>query len=409
MNYEETLERLNKCGQAHILKYYDELSKDEQESLLEQIELTDFSVIDEGIALSQKGIERGKITPINVLTVEKIEKAREKYIKIGEEAIKKGEVAAVLLAGGAGSRLGFDGPKGKFDIGESRQVYIFQRLVENLIDVVTPLDTYIHLFIMTSEKNNKETVDFFAEKNYFGYPKEYIHFFIQEMAAATDYEGKVYLEEKGKIATSPNGNGGWYRSMRRTGMTDIVKACGIKWLNTFAVDNVLQKICDPAFVGATIESNSACGSKVIRKNCPEEKVGVLCLEDGKPSIVEYYDLTDEMKNTFDEKGNLVYNYGVILNYLLNVEKLEEIASKSLPLHVVNKKVPHLLPDGSLSHSETEDGYKYETLILDMIQMLGSCLGYEVVREKEFAPVKNMTGVDSVESARKLLKLNGYEI
>ena len=137
------------------------------------------------------------------------------------------------------------------------------------------------------------------------------------MAPATDYEGNVYLESKGKIANSPNGNGGWFSSMVTGGMLDIVKQAGIEWLNVFAVDNVLQKIADPIFVGATIEAACVCGAKVVAKADPKEKVGVLCLEDGRPSIVEYYEMTDEIIHSRDADGKLLYNYGVILNYLFS--------------------------------------------------------------------------------------------
>ena len=229
------------------------------------------------------------------------------------------------------------------------------------------------------------------------------------MAAATDYEGKIYLEEKGKISTSPNGNGGWFISMKRTGMLEKLHAFGIEWLNVFAVDNVLQKIADPCFVGATIQKGCVVGAKVVRKSAPDEKVGVMCLEDGRPSIVEYYELTEELMNAKDENGDPAYYFGVILNYLFNVAELERILEKRLPLHIVEKKIPYLNEAGELVKPQEPNGYKYENLVLDMIHQMSSCLPFEVVREKEFAPIKNMTGVDSVESARALLQKNGVKL
>jgi UDP-N-acetylglucosamine/UDP-N-acetylgalactosamine diphosphorylase len=262
---------------------------------------------------------------------------------------------------------------------------------------------------MTSDKNNDKTVDFFHKHNFFGYNKEYITFFKQEMAPAADYNGKIYLEEKGKMSTSPNGNGGWFASMARCGVLDKIHANGIEWLNVFAVDNVLQRIADPVFVGATIAKNCSVGSKVVKKAAPDEKVGVMCLEDSKPSIVEYYELTEELMNAKDEKGEPAYNFGVILNYLFQVEELERIMKESMPLHIVEKKIPYLDENGNLVKPESPNGYKFETLVLDMIHLMDSCLPFEVVRSKEFAPIKNKTGVDSVESARELLKLNGVEL
>ena len=229
---------------------------------------------------------------------------------------------------------------------------------------------------------------------------------MQEMAPACDYEGKVYLEEKWKLSTSPNGNGGWYSSMYKWGIAQKAIADGVEWLNVFAVDNVLQRIADPCFVGAVIDRGCACGSKVVRKCAPDEKVGVMCLEDGRPSIVEYYELTEELMDAKDEKGDPAYNFGVILNYLFKVSDLEKIREKKLPLHVVEKKIPYLDQQGNKVKPTEPNGYKFEQLVLDMIHELDSCLPFEVDRRKEFAPIKNATGVDSVESARQLCKENG---
>ena len=200
-----------------------------------------------------------------------------------------------------------------------------------------------------------------------------------------------------------------YISMKNTGILDIVKKAGIEWLNVFAVDNVLQRIADPVFVGAVLENNCVVGSKVVKKNAPDEKVGVMCLEDGRPSIVEYYELTEELMNAKDEKGDPAYNFGVILNYLFKESALAEILEKKLPLHVVEKKIPYMDKEGNFIKPEEPNGYKFESLVLDMIHEMDSCLPFEVVRNKEFAPIKNKTGVDSVESARELLKENGVEL
>ena len=408
MNFNEGKNKLNEYNQGHVLKYYDELTEAQKEQLLNQIEITDFEII-KNSRENMQAEKKGVISPISVMTVDEIKDNFEPYEEKGLEAIKSGEVAAVLLAGGMGTRLGSDNPKGMYDIGLTKPVYIFQRLFENLMEVTNKAETYIHLFIMTSEKNHEATVAFITEHDFFGYPKDFVHFFSQEMAAATDYDGNVYMEAKDRIATSPNGNGGWYLSLKKAGLSEVIEKAGIKWLNVFAVDNVLQKIADPAFVGATIVKNCVCGSKVIRKVDRNEGVGVLCLEDNHPSIVEYYELTEEMKDAVDENGEPAYNFGVILNYLFGVKELDDIVARKLPLHVVEKKIPYINENGQLVSPDKPNGYKYETLILDMIKLLDSCCAYEVVREKEFAPIKNLTGVDSVESARKLLDKNGIAL
>ena len=177
----------------------------------------------------------------------------------------------------------------------------------------------------------------------------------------------------------------------------------------FSVDNVLQRIADPVFVGATISSSCPCGAKVVKKASPDERVGVMCRENGKPSIVEYYELTDEMRDAKDAYGEPAYNYGVILNYLFRVDKLIDINENKMVNHIVEKKVPYMNEEGQIISPDKPNGYKFETLILDMISMLDDCLVFEVERNKEFAPVKNKEGVDSIDSARELLELNGIKI
>ncbi len=407
MNYEEAMKKMSAIGQEHVLKYYDELSDEQKKGLLTQIAETDFSVlkkIEKGA-----GSERGKFSPLAAMQRSEIE-AREKELHdAGVKAIKEGKTAALLLAGGMGTRLGSDNPKGMFDIGLTKHVYIFERIITNLLDVVHETDTWIRLFIMTSEKNHDATVAFLKEKNFFGYREDRIVFFKQDMAPACDYNGKLYMEAKDRISTSPNGNAGWYSSMVRAGLDRILTDEGIEWIDIFAVDNVLQRICDPCFVGATVLAGVSVGAKVVRKAAPDEKVGVMCLEDGRPSIVEYYELSDDMMNAKDDKGEPAYNYGVILNYLFHVSELSAVADDKMPLHVVKKKIPYIDENAQLVKPTEPNGYKFEQLVLDMIHQLTTCLPYEVIREREFAPIKNPTGIDSVESARELLKKNNIEL
>ncbi|MCD8379454.1 MAG: UTP--glucose-1-phosphate uridylyltransferase [Lachnospiraceae bacterium] len=406
MNYEEAYAKLAAYDQLHVLKYYEELTAAQQAELLNQIEITDFSALKHG---KKGGGARGEFAPLGALELSAIEEKREYYTQIGVKAIQEGKIGAVLLAGGMGTRLGSDGPKGVYDIGLTHPVYIFERLIENMMDVVSQTGAYFHLFVMTSDKNDAVTRSFLKEQAYFGYPEEYVHFFLQKMAPASDYDGRVYMEEKYKISTSPNGNGGWFTSMQEAGLVAFAHEQGIEWLNIFAVDNVLQRIADPVFVGATLDAEVSVGAKVVKKNAPREGVGVMCLEDGRPSIVEYYELTDEMVEAKNEKGDPAYNFGVILNYLFDIHALETLFKGEMPCHVVEKKIPHIDENGEHIKPESPNGYKYEELVLDMIHQLDTCLPFEVVREKEFAPIKNKTGVDSVESARALCELNGIAL
>ncbi len=404
--YEKAYEKLEKYGQLHVLQYYAELSEEQKEELLAQILATDFSVLTSREKEAGKESEKGKIAPLAAMELDEINARRDEFERIGLEAIRAGKVGAVLLAGGMGTRLGSDDPKGMYDIGLTKPVYIFERIMRNTLDVVERSGAWIPFFIMTSDKNHQATTKFFKAHNYFGYNPDYVCFFQQEMAPASDYEGRVYMEEKGRISTSPNGNGGWFVSMERSEAGKKMHAMGVEWLNVFAVDNVLQRIADPCFIGGVIAENRASGSKVVRKAAPDEKVGVMCLEDGRPSIIEYYELTQELMDAKDEKGEPAYNFGAILNYLFRVKDLVEIMNHHLPLHVVEKKIPYLDEQGMFIKPEAPNGYKYEQLVLDMVHELESCLPFEVVREREFAPIKNRTGIDSVDSARELLAGNG---
>ena len=315
----------------------------------------------------------------------------------------------MLLAGGQGTRLGLDKPKGMLNVGVTKTLYLFERLIHNIMDVVNRTGAWMPLYIMTSDKNNADTVGFFEEHNYFGYNKEYIRFFVQEMVPSVDYNGKILLERPDSLSLSPNGNGGWFISLAKAGYLAELKQRGVEWLSVFSVDNVLQRINDPCFVGATIASGCECGSKVVRKAAPEERVGVLCLENGKPSIVEYYEMTEEMITSRNENGDLSYNFGVILNYMFRLDKLEEIMNRSMPTHIVEKKIPYINEAGELVKPTEPNGYKFETLVLDMIRMMDSCLSFEVERSREFAPIKNKEGVDSLVTARELLRQNGVEL
>jgi len=407
MDKSEALKVLREHGQEHVMKGFDDLSSELQAQLLRQIEEIDW----ETIALVGQDSEEseGDIEPLGAVDVSQIEARKEEFTKAGIDAIKEGKIGAVLLAGGMGTRLGLDKPKGELNVGINRDLCIFNCLINNLLDVTNEAGAYVPLYIMTSEKNNDETIRFFEEKNYFGYPKEYVKFFIQEMAAAVDFDGKLLLEGPGRLATSPNGNGGWFTSLAKAGLLDDIKARGVEWLNIFAVDNVLQRIADPSFIGATLLSGADSGSKVVHKVDAYEKMGALCKKGGKPYIVEYYELSKEMAEATDESGDYLYAFGVILNYIFKVSRLEEIMNNRMPVHVVEKKIPYIDDKGELIKPSEPNGYKFETLVVDMVAMMNDSVPYEVIREKEFAPIKNLHGVDSLDSARELLKKNNVEL
>ncbi len=409
MDIQEFESIMQQYDQLQTLEQVKALNEKDRARILRQCDFLDFSFLQ---ALNVKDNVRGKIEPIKTMKLSEIESERERFYKIGSEAIKAGKIGALVLAGGMGTRLGSDHAKGMYDIGMTKPVYIFQRMFENMLDVVKETGAWIPLFIMTNILNDKEIKEFLIEHKCFGYNPKYIKFFVQDMSPCVDIEGNILFCKPDELAMSPNGNGGFYSSMMNAGLDEYARENGIEYINVFAIDNVLQRIADPVFVGATIESGCATGAKVVKKADPGEKVGSICLEDGLPSVVEYYEMTDELLQAKDADGEPAYEYGVILNYLFRLKEMDGIVRNEMPVHVVKKKVPYLekTDAGYVTVNPTEpNAFKLETLTLDFVRMMGSCLPFEVVREREFAPIKNAMGVDSVQSAREMLLALGYEL
>lgn len=394
--------------QCYIRTVMEKNTPQENEILKGRLDEIDWTVLDH-IQRKETVNERGVFAPLEAVEISEIEARKTEFKETGLKAIREGKVGAVLLAGGQGTRLGLDKPKGTLNIGVNRELYLFEQLLRNLMDVTDEAGVYVPLYIMTSNINEQDTKEFLEEHSYFGYPKEYVKFFVQEMEPACDFEGRIYMETNTQPAMSPNGNGGWFGSMVNAGLLTDIKERGIEWINVFAVDNCLQRIADPLFIGATITYGCESGAKVVRKAAPDEKVGVLCTEDGRPSIAEYYEMTQEMATARKENGDLQYGFGVILNYLFSEKKLEEIADARMPIHVVEKKIPHLDENGNYVKPDAPNGYKFETLVLDMVHMMDNCIPYEVDRAREFAPIKNLHGVDSLDTARELMKGCGIEL
>ena len=396
------LQNLKEHNQDKLLNYIDTLEPTAKSELTSQIEKIDWSFLEPHKSYSS--VEN--ISPIGVMSASEIESNKEIYTNIGIKAIQEGKLALVLLAGGQGTRLGYDHPKGMFDVGINRSLYIFEALINNTMKVVEQTGCFIPFYIMTSSINNDETMAFFKEHDYFGYDPDYITFFVQESNPVTDFEGNILLSDKESLCISPNGNGGWFSSMDRNGLLDELLASPVEWINVFSVDNVLQGIADPVFLGATIESGLTCGAKVVAKAAPDEKVGAICSMNGHPHIIEYYELSDKMMNEKKPDGTYAYGYGVILNYLFPIKKLTHTLNSDMPLHIVKKAVPYMDYDGNFIFPDEVNAYKYETLALDLIHAMDSCLAFEMKREKEFAPIKNKSGIDSIDTARELLIKNG---
>lgn len=286
---------------------------------------------------------------------------------------------------GQGTRLGCNGPKGtyKLDIGENGK-YIFEILTETLKKSKELYGVLPYWYIMTSNQNNKQTIDFFEEHNYFGYEKQKIKFFIQGELPMLTEQGKMLIEN-GLIKVAADGNGGVYTALKKQKMIEDMKSKNIKWVYIYGVDNIMVKPIDPVFIGLTVNQNMQIASKSVAKAYPEEKVGVYCKRDGKPSIVEYIELPEKMRIQCDKFGGLIYGDANIVSHLLSIDAVEKISNQNLKYHLAIKN----------------NLYKFEAFIFDGFKFLDDMLVMRVKREEEFAPIKNKEGLDSPETAKKI--------
>lgn len=404
--YEKVKEILKKYNQEQLLICYDKLSSEDKEKLLDQILNIDFELMSKLYESTKKEIDMGnsKIEPISYVDKSKIEKKDyEKYEKIGVELIKNGKLAAVTMAGGQGTRLGHSGPKGTYDIGLESHKSLFQLLCESLIKAKEKYGTYVNWYIMTSNQNNKQTTEFFKDNNYFGYPEEKIKFFIQGELPMIGTDGKILVDETGLVKLGADGHGGVFESMLKSGVLEDMKKNNIEWVFVGGVDNALVKMVDPVLMGLAESKNCLAAGKSVVKANPEERVGVFCTRDGKPSVVEYTEISEDMAKAVDKNGELVYGESHILCNLFNIKRLDIIARNKLPYHSAFKKAKYIDSNGNLVVPESPNAYKFEAFIFDAFCSLDSMAIMRVKREEEFAPVKNAKGVDSPETARELYK------
>ena len=394
---------LDKYGQRHLIEFYNELTEEEQEILLKQIENIDFDLITK--LYSERNSSANSediIEPLAYVDKLKLSDAEiEKYTKVGEQAITNGELAFATLAGGQGTRLGHNGPKGTFMLGINPDKSLFEIMCDSLKQAKTKYNVYVPWYIMTSRENNDDTVNFFEANNYFGYPKKMVKFFKQEELPMLQQDGKIILETKAKVREAADGHGGIFEAMYKNDIVRDMDTKGIKWVFIGGIDNVLLKMVDPLFMGLAIQKNVKLAGKSIVKANPEEKVGVFCKRNGKPSVVEYTEITREMSYECDEQGELLYGESHILCNLFNIDALKLIENEKLPYHTAFKKSSFINVDGNEIMPISPNAYKFETFIFDAFNKFEDMLIFRTLREEEFAPIKNKEGVDSPETARKL--------
>lgn len=402
--YDEVKEILKKNNQEQLLVCYDKLNAEGKEKLLDQILNVDFELIKDLYEKTKKGVEMGDdiIEPIEYVDKSKLSKEEyENYEKLGDKIIKEGKLAVLTMAGGQGTRLGYNGPKGTFDIGLDTHESLFELICKPIKEANEKYGITIPWYIMTSHENNAETVNFFKSHNYFGYPKEDIMFFIQGELPMIDKEGKILVNEEGFLKLAADGHGGVFESMLKSGALEDMNKRNIEWVFIGPVDNPLVNMVDPIFVAIAATKKCMAAGKSVVKARPEERVGVFCKRNSKPSVVEYTEISEEMSNKRDANGELVFGESHINCNLFNIKRINEIAANKLPYHEAFKKANYINAKGELVVANKPNAYKFETFIFDAFQSMESMAVMRVKREDEFAPVKNAEGVDSPETAREL--------
>ncbi|UCD56414.1 MAG: UDPGP type 1 family protein [Candidatus Hydrogenedentota bacterium] len=399
-----------RAGHARVFRWWGELGEDGKNRLLRQLSSIDFDELS-GLYGRHKDkreqLARQVIEPAEVITLPKTRDeiaASENARRLGEEAIRAGEVAVFVVAGGQATRLGIEAPKGTFEITPIRRKPIFEHHAEKIRALSRRYATCLPFYIMTSETNDAATREFFEQNEYFGLDSADVFFFKQEMIPALDFEGRLLLEAKDRIFTSPNGHGGSISSLKSSGALADMQARGVRYIFYFQVDNVLIKLADPVFLGHHIGRRAEMSAKVAPKSGPEEKVGVVCRAGGAIAVIEYSDLPDEYKYARNEDGSLKFSAGNLAIHVLDVDFVEKLneGKYSLPFHIAEKAIPFLDDNGELVSPEKKNGLKFEKFVFDALGRAKAAAVIEVNRDEEFAPVKNAEGEDSPATACELM-------
>ena len=397
---------LERRGQGHVFAWEPELSPTEIERLEGQLRDVDLDLIEallrgEGVACA--GDELQHIEPAEVLRLgqEPAGSSRVECRKRGEALLRAGKVGAFLVAGGQGSRLGFEGPKGCLPVGPLSNDTLFRMHAGKLVRLAELYGASVPWYIMTSGANDAETRATFEANAFFGLDPADVLFLEQGTLPAVDAKGRLILASKSSLFTSPDGHGGCYRAFRERGGLEHARKRGLEHIFFFQVDNPLIRIADPEFLGLHAEHQSEYSLCVLEKTGPGESIGVVTRLAGRHAVVEYSDLSEEQAKRRDADGRLVFGYGSIAIHAFRLGFIERVASGDirLPYHVAKKKVSGLATSGELAEI---DGRKFETFVFDTLPFTESCLHVEVDRARSFAPIKNARGVDSLESAQKLL-------
>lgn len=398
-------ERLRRFNQEHVLRWWDRLNDQERRELLGQLRAIDLEQLAQLYARRQATFSVPTAEQIEPVPVAQLDPGDRETQRRGEESLQRGEVAALVVAGGQGTRLGFDHPKGMFSIGPVSGKSLFQIHAEKVLALGRRYGKRLPFLVMTSPATDVETREFFQANRYFGLPEEEVFFFCQGTMPALDWAtGKLLLEGPGRLFTSPNGHGGVLIALRDSGLLDRFKKTRIRQIFYFQVDNPFVKVGDPQFLGHHLAADAEVSCKIIPKEGPTDKLGNLVLVNGGCTMIEYSDLPDELARQRDQQGRLRIWAGSPAIHIFAVDFLIRVTEGRLriPFHVARKKVPYLDDKGALVQPERENALKFEMFIFDVLPLADRWTVVETTRREEFVPLKNASGPDSPATVRQAL-------
>lgn len=414
LSYTQARTLLTEHGQEHVLRFWDHLDAAEKSELLAQVSALDWERLDEWIATYVTGAAEAGLpadlrpAPYFPLNAETEADARfyARARQQGVDLLKAGKIAAFTVAGGQGTRLGYDAPKGTYPISPVKGKSLFQLFAEGVARAQEKYGSPILWVVMTSPLNDGDTRQFFADNGYFGLAEDNLLFAPQGTMPAFGMDGKLILGSRASLALSPNGHGGSLLMLRNSGALDRMKQMGVEQITYWQVDNAIVQPFDPLFIGLHALTGAEMSCRSLTKTGPFEKLGNFCLADGRTIIIEYSDMPESLATEVDGSGRLSFRAGSPAIHLLSrrfAERLTAGGALSLPFHRAEKKVPHVSADGqSVVTPDKPNGIKLETFIFDALPLADNVLILEADRGEDFAPVKNPTGVDSVESCRDLM-------
>ncbi|MBI1368528.1 MAG: UDPGP type 1 family protein [Planctomycetes bacterium] len=407
----QTRGTLKAAKQEHVLTYFDQLDAAGKAALLDQVEAQDWPALAELVETYVKQAPPltlpTSIEPAPYYPAQPTKALADKYSQArahGEKLIREGKVAAFTVAGGQGTRLGWDGPKGTYPATPVHKKSLFQVFAEYLIKVQRKYNTVVPWYIMTSPLNDAPTRAYFEEQNYFGLVRSDVTFFPQGTIPSFSLDGKALLAAKGELATNPDGHGGSLRALSRSGAIDDMLRRGVEQISYFQVDNPLVKCIDPLFIGLHALDGAQMSSKMVTKAAPAEKVGNFVLADGRISVIEYSDLPKELEQKVHADGSPVFNAGSIAIHVIAVAFVKQLNAGrfGLPYHRAVKKVPHVdVKTGQAVEPKEPNAVKLETFVFDALPLCEKSIVLEVVRAEEFGPIKNAEGADSAVTSREL--------